>query len=94
MTPNPRKPLLVNLMWAGVLALIFGPLLYVLSYAPLYHYRGRPPERLFWPVEWLIWNGGPSRYPLDWWSDKWGVLDDVRRDYLSSILTTGTESLH
>jgi hypothetical protein len=35
MTTKPRKPLLVNLTWAGALALVIAPVVYVLSYAPV-----------------------------------------------------------
>jgi hypothetical protein len=41
MTARPRKPLLVNLTWAVALVVVFGPVLYVFSYAPLVKCRGR-----------------------------------------------------
>jgi hypothetical protein len=84
MTAKPRKPLLVNLTWAGILVL---PVMYVLSYAPVVrweysrlstidHLVGLPMDGsdlpLYAPVDWLI-DHTPLRRPFFWWAGVFGV---------------------
>jgi hypothetical protein len=78
MTAKPRKPLLANLTWVGVLVFAF-PVLYVLSYAPVYRLMYEPTfveTRIpgYSPVEWLI-DRTPLRTPLFWWSGVFGVRE-------------------
>lgn len=61
-TAKPRKPVLVNLSWAGVL-LLAPPLLYVLSYLMAVRLSGTTEMAAYRPVEWLI-DETPLRRPI------------------------------
>ena len=94
MTAKPRKPLLVNLTWAGVLVFVFVPVLYVLSYAPAVQWKcgqtgsmtidgGELP--IYQPVDWLIDNT-PLERPLLWWAALFGVREEFE---FAGVLRTG-----
>lgn len=84
MTTKTRKPWLANLVWATALLVVFGPVLYVLSYAPVYRWRcdsawnaGRKtPYHLtgYGPAEWTI-DETPLCEPLILWGKVWGIGD-------------------
>lgn len=83
MPAKPRKPLLLNLTWAGA-ALLGLVMLYVLSYAPVFRvvvgtdnlfrprYLGHLPG--YGPVEWLVDNSSLNQ-PLLWWGGVWGCRE-------------------
>lgn len=75
MPTAPRKSLLANLTWAGVLVFVFVPLLYVLSYAPFVSWWNKDrPIRFAGPSAWFgsVYPDGdelPLYRPVDWLID-------------------------
>ncbi len=85
--PSPRtKPSLTSLVAFFLFVL---PIMYVLSYAPVFRFVGDPSahtyigfredwQELYRPVEWLT-DTTPLREPLLFWSGLWG--EEVEYDF-------------
>ena len=94
MTAKPRKPLLVNLTWAGV-TLLGLAILYVLSYAPVVSWSRTAPTLPRGGLPWVytVYRDGrelPLYRPCDWLIDHtplqqplfwWAGLFGVREDF-------------
>jgi hypothetical protein len=72
MTAKPRKPLLVNLTWAGVLIVLL-PVMYVLSYAPAYRLKFGKPVPVVVSPQLHLWGSYEPPFPTirlqerRWW---------------------------
>jgi hypothetical protein len=79
MSTKARKPWLANLVWATALFFVFGPVLYVLSYAPCVRLLGGGFEVSSTPIGGGMtinrvehWGDGrdyPAYQPVDWLID-------------------------
>ena len=96
--PSPRtKPSLTSLVAFFLFVL---PLVYVLSYAPVFRFTGDPGTGFFgsrkgWqepyqPVEWLTDNT-PLREPLLFWAGLWGTVVEADFRYRSDRRIEGED---
>jgi hypothetical protein len=72
MPSAPRKPWIANTLWTGALGVLFGPILYVLSYPVTVRVTGTHQLSGYKPVEWLI-DDTSLREPLLAWADVCGA---------------------
>jgi hypothetical protein len=88
MTPSPRKPRVRNACLGIGLACVILPVLYVLSYAPVYRWQANRQNQIFpvgpWraiydPVDWMM-DKTPLRRPLLAWAEFWGIRSSFETD--------------
>jgi hypothetical protein len=85
MPTAPRKTRLVNVLWAGALAVLILGVGYVLSYPAVVKWTGRADQRLYAPCMSLYYAPGCGLL-LDW-ASVWGqdVEDAIFEAWASSL---------
>jgi hypothetical protein len=80
MTAKPRKPLLVNLTWAGILVFVFGPILYVLAVGPVVKLKNAG----YFPDDGFADRSITAAYrPLRWAYENSPAVETLLNSYLS-----------
>ena len=81
---KPRKPLLINLLWAAVLGVVLF-VVYAMSYPVAVRLTSSTVLPAYRPVEWLIDNT-PVREPMFRWAEFCGVRDGLEWEYFLRVL--------